>query len=331
MDAIVYGSNWDAPVEDAGYDFDPRYGCSLQDLLDFPLPDAPADFADFWRAEYRQMLQHRPQVRIAQRQSLANGRVQETVYYTSTDGCEIGGWLIYPEEEPVTTLLLEGHGYGGRAEPGEPWQDGMAAFYPVVRGQPVLSMKDNLPSVAREHVVHGIGSREDYIIRGCVHDLWVAGTVLLQRFPQVSNLIYCGGSFGGGLGALLLAWDQRFHAGVLRDATFGNQPFRATQRCEGSGAGVYELYRKDPAILSTLAYFDSASAAAWIQQPVFHICSLYDPKVPPPGQFSLWRAQQSEKVLFVKRTGHCEESHAEAEEGMRLAIPFLLEKLFIPR
>ena len=37
--------------------------------------------------------------------------------YTSTEGFQIGGWLLLPKEGKVRRGLVVGHGYGGREQP----------------------------------------------------------------------------------------------------------------------------------------------------------------------------------------------------------------------
>ena len=72
-------------------------------------------------------------------------------------------------------------------------------------------------------MVHGIRSKETYILRGVITDQWMAASVMLDMFPDTAdNLNYRGSSMGGGMGALLLPWDPRFKAAWLDVPTFGS-------------------------------------------------------------------------------------------------------------
>jgi cephalosporin-C deacetylase len=63
---------------------------------------------------------------------------------------------------------------------------------------------------SRWHVLHDIHSRDNYIIGKCVEDLWTCVTAILELFPDVEGHIgYLGTSFGGGIGAMALPWDNR--------------------------------------------------------------------------------------------------------------------------
>jgi cephalosporin-C deacetylase len=139
----------------------------------------------------------------------------------------------------------------------------------------------------------------------CVEDHWCATSVLLKIYPAVARrLIFQGGSFSGGMGPLLLPWDSRFQAGYLHVPSFGHHPLRVTLPCEGSGKAVREYWLKQPRVLEVLQYFDAAVAAQLIRIPMFVSCALFDPAVPPPGQFSVYNALPGPKQLCVFSGGH---------------------------
>ncbi len=66
-----------------------------------------------------------------------------------------------------------------------------------------------------------------------------------------------------------------------------------------------------------MQYFDAATAASFIRQPTMVAPALFDPAVPPPGQFAVYNAIPGKKKLFVKTAGHFGWP-GEAEEGRRL-------------
>ena len=73
--------------------------------------------------------------------------------------------------------------------------------------------------------------------------------------------------------------------------------------------------------LPVLQYFDAATAAAHMRIPVMVAAALFDPAVPPPGQFAVFNCLAGEKKLFVRQAAHVEWEGAELEnrEVRRLA------------
>ncbi|MEX0886564.1 MAG: acetylxylan esterase [Phycisphaeraceae bacterium] len=126
-----------------------------------------------------------------------------------------------------------------------------------------------------------------------------------------------GGSFGGGIGALALAWDRRFRAAALRVPSFGNHPLRVTLPCTGSGESVrqYIAAHRDGDVLGVLAYFDAASAARWLTTPTLCECALFDPAVPPPGQFAVHNELAGPRELVVRQAGHFDYAEQAADDA----------------
>ncbi|MYW69006.1 prolyl oligopeptidase family serine peptidase [Streptomyces sp. SID8379] len=299
------------------FPFDPTYGYTLDQLMDVPAPgDAPDDFDGFWRGRYEaaRAVATRPELGplVEERDGV---RIYE-VTYTSVGGVRLGGWLALPVEGVVEHGFVIGHGYGGRDQAGPDVPLPLprsAAILPCVRGMVERGLVDGVPTVSAEHVLHGIGARETYVIGECVADLWCAATALLELVPELRELVtagqglgYLGESFGGGLGALALPWDDRFAAGELTVPTFGNHPLRLTLDCAGSGASVRRYHADHPEVVDVLRYFDAATAATRLTKPVLVAAALFDPSVPPPGQFAVHNALAGRGELHVMEAGHFE-------------------------
>ncbi|RYX85076.1 hypothetical protein EON83_07465 [bacterium] len=286
-------------------EFDATYGYSLERLLEVPFPEGPSDFAEFWRSTY-EMARAVP-LNIERRRIKSPHRDYELweVEYDSLDRVRIGGWVALPVSGHFERGVVMGHGYGGRSEPAIELSGPPAVVIsPCMRGFHRSARRD-LPNNSGEHVVHGIESRDTYIHRGCAADLWLAASVLLELYPEAEGkLDYQGASFGGGIGALMLPWDERFRRAFLDVPSFGNHPLRVQLDCNGSGAAVRRRYLKDVSVLEVLAYFDAATAANQIRIPTFVAAALSDGSVPPPGQFAVYNAIGAEKELFVRQTGH---------------------------
>lgn len=287
------------------YNFDPTYGHTLDTLLAIEAPKAPEGFDDWWMARYQLALDVTPHPALSQPR-VENGLLIQDLVYTSTSGVSIGGWLTQPAEGPVTRGLVVGHGYGGRdgIEDGLDLP-GLAVLYYCCRGMS-RSKVAGISDHAGAHVLCGIDKKDTYVIGGCVEDTWCACSALLELFPQVAGRVgYRGGSFGGGIGALSLPWDNRFTFGELTVPTFGHHPSRLTQPCAGSGEAVRQYVIERPEIIEqVLPFYDAATAASRIRQAMHVAPALFDPVVPPPGQFAVCNALSGPKTQVVQQAGH---------------------------
>jgi len=289
---------------DHPFSFDPTYGYSQEQLLTLSSPEGPRNFAAFWKETYEQARQI--PLRIARRriESSHPDFTVDEIEFDSLDGVRIGGWMTLPADGRFDQGLVVGHGYGGRNIPH--FAPSSVTIAPCARGFN-RSACPGIPPEAPRHVLHGIGNRETYVHRGCVADFWCAASALIELYPEAARkLHYQGASFGGGIGALMLPWDSRFHRACLDVPSFGNHPLRVQMPCVGSGESVRRLYRKHPEIMDVLAYFDSATAARYLKIPVLAVVALFDPAVPPPGQFSVYNGLAGPKELFVRQVAHFE-------------------------
>ena len=297
------------------FPFDPTYGYDLDALLRVPAPEEePDDFEAVWRRRYEQARAIRPAPEIRP-SGVGSDDVQVfDVTFTSAGGVRIGGWLTLPRRGTVQRGVVVGHGYGGRDRPELQLPiRGAAALFPCARGLG-CSRRPDIPDNAARHVLHGIESRDTYVHGGCAADVWCAASALLELVPEASGrLDYLGGSFGGGIGALALPWDERFDRAHLSVPSFGNHPLRLTLPCTGSGEAVRIYHRTHGEAIDVLRYFDAATAARRLRIPTLVAAALFDPAVPPPGQFAVYNALPGPKELFVLRAGHFDYPEAAAE------------------
>lgn len=296
------------------YPFDPRYGYSLKDLLAVTAPPVPDDFESFWRRRYWHTMAFRSEYKLTACGSHAGYQIND-ISYTSTGGFTINGWLLIPEHQKITQGIVIGHGYGGRQQPDYHLpMPGAVLFFPCFRG----ISRSRCASVAErpdQHVLHGIDNPHDYILGGCVEDLWVAVSVLLLLYPHIEGRIgYMGISFGGGIGALALPWDRRIARAHFNVPTFGNQPLRLKLPTVGSAAAVKQYSEQHHHAFATLSYYDAAIAAGFARKPAYFALGLFDPVVAPPGQFSIYNAWAGEKTLFILDAGHFDYPNSAAQE-----------------
>lgn len=302
-----------------GYPFDPSYGLTLDTLLQVAAPTPPDDFAAFWSARFQAAMTVSPAAEL--RRCHWNHPRFDTfdLRYRSAGQVSIAGWALAPLHGPVRRGFVVGHGYGGRDGPDLDLPFGDAAMlFPCFRGLS-RSRTENIPENPQQHVLCGIEDRDRYVLGGCVDDLWLAVSALRELFPEVGDRIgYLGISFGGGIGALALPWDDRIRRAHLNVPSFGHQPLRLRLPTTGSGEAIQRYHANHRHVMETLAYYDAASAAECTRIPVHVAAALFDPVVAPPGQFAIYNALAGPKELFVLDAGHFEYS-AKCEQTRALS------------
>jgi len=291
------------------FPFDPSYGYKLHDLLNVQAPkEEPNDFDHFWASRREQAMACTPRFEMKEVEAHAPGRRTFQIQFATVAHPALSGWIDLPSDGPIERGLVMLHGYGGRPEGPEKgsYLDRCAVISPGLRGlAPSFSKK--ISDDCWQHVVHGIESREAYVLGGCVEDVWCATNALIAAVPGAAESLHLiGGSFGGGLGLMALAYDDRFQMAQVSVPTFGHQALRVTLPCNGSGHAVSRRYQEDPEVMKVLEYFDSATAARRVQIPVLATPALFDPAVPPPGQFAACNAIAGPTTLWVKKAGHFE-------------------------
>lgn len=303
------------------YPFDPSYGHTLSTLLEVDAPQTPEDFSTFWQHcfEKTQRLEPQPQIKQSGR-SVGDFTLYDLTFH-STDGIIIQGWVLVPISQPVNKVMIVGHGYGGCDEPNGnvPLLD-CAYLYLCYRGISRSRIK-GIPDNPNYHVLYNIHDRDQYIMRGCVEDTWMAVSAAEKLFPLAKEHIgLMGISLSGGLGALAVPWDKRIKKAHLHVPTFGHQRLRLTLPSLGSANAVQKFYAQHPELLSqTLDYYDAAIAAQYIKIPVHVAAALADPYVAPPGQFAIYNNLVSERTLFVLEKGHAQYPNDKKEQAALMA------------
>jgi cephalosporin-C deacetylase len=298
------------------FPFDPTYGYDEASLRLIPPPPAPADFESFWRETHAIA----SEVPLNPTRRLIRESQRMKIYEVEFDAWQhegpirIGGWMTVPGELKIDTGIVMGHGYGGRAGPElSPLIPTAAVIYPCARGFN-RSARADIPGVADQHVLHGIESRQTYVHRGCVADLWAAARALVELEPATADwMCYAGQSFGGGIGALAVPWEPLFKRAYFDVPSFGHHPLRLTMPCVGSGEAVRQHGGEKH--LPVLQYFDSATAATYIRIPTLVAAALFDPAVPPPGQFAVYNCLAGPKNVFVRQAAHFDWAGAATEDS----------------
>lgn len=302
------------------FNFDPTHGHTLAMLRAVGTPDTePPDFDRFWQHRRARSIAEPLSVQFTEQRSPIDGFHLFQLSYNLGDGFRAAAWLTLPcDTGTVHAGIIATHGYDGRpAVESRFFRPGLAIILPVAPGfhisaDPRLPLND-----AGRHVVHGIESPETYVLGLCAAAIWrapdAAETILGRRLERWH---YFGWSFGGGIGALALPWEPRVQSAELGQPTFGHQPLRLQQPCNGSANAVRERVRRDPSVTRTLAFFDAATAAQRLRIPVVFACARFDPAVTPPGQFAVANAHPGPKEISVFLTGHFDWSHEDLEAEM---------------
>ncbi len=311
------GSAADGAGPSHDFPFDPTYGHDLESLLDVVPPDVPDGFEDFWSPRYDRAAAADPRPTLEPSDETVDGMHVWDLRYTSADGFPIRGWLLEPLRGQARCGFVFGHGYGGLERPELPLPRRDAAYLvPCLRGLG-RSAQQPISSNPWWHVRHDIQDRNRYILGGCVEDLWSGVSALLALLPHLGGQLHLlASSFGGGIGAMALAWERRIASAHLDVPTFGHQPLRLGLPSIGAGASVRDFQSQSGRdVLDTLAFYDAAVAARFVRQPTLVAAALFDPVVPPPGQFALHNALAGPRRLFVRSAGHHAHEGSAREDG----------------
>jgi cephalosporin-C deacetylase len=304
------------------FDFDPSFGMPPSALREVRLAETePEGFGGFWQELYCKSAAVPLELETEELPSDAPGCRLLKVSYRVVPDYRVGAWIYLPEEMPPRIGVVCGHGYGGRAEGPEPGLAGpdRAVIFPVAPGFHI-SADDRLPlNDCYGHVVHGIESPETYILGSCAATLWRAVDVLAELCDGLPEQVhYRGWSFGGGMGALMLPWEPRYQTAELGQVTFAHHPFRLRHDCVGSAYAVRQRWLKEPAIESTLRYFEAVFSLRRLTIPTVFACACFDPSVPPPGQWAAANAHPGPKRISEYPTGHFDAPHPQDGPAARV-------------
>jgi len=289
---------------------DGAYGYDLDALLAVRPVPPPDDFADLWRGWYSHA-RSVPVDPVLSALDPVEGREVHRVEYTASGGIRLRGWIAMPVGGVAPRVgIVHGHGYGGRDRVDfSRVPDDAAVIFALARGQGALNIGVGAPLPEDGHVLHGIESVDHYVLGRCAVDLWHAASALLDTVGDLP-LYYIGESFGGGVGALSVPWDDRFIGATLIVPSFGQYDLRLRMPCEGSGERVRDHVARHPEAREVLRYVDASTAASFLRVPLRAECALWDRHVPPPGQFAVANAARRdagvEVELDVQPAGHAE-------------------------
>lgn len=284
--------------------FDGSYGRSEADLRAVRPVPAPPGFAALWR-RWRSEAAAIDAAPVALSTTEEQGRRVSVVEHSGVDGVRLRAWVVQPLSGPARAGVVHGHGYGGRdAVDLARVPDDVAAIYPVARGLGTLNAGIGAPEPTPEHVLAGIDDPERYVLGLCARDLWLAADALIALVGDLP-LYYVGESFGGGIGALALPWDDRFVGATLIVPSFGQYDERLAVPCLGSGETVRQYVQRHPEAREVLRWFDASTSIGFAEVPVRVEAALWDQYVPPQGQFAV-AAGAREGELAVLPAGHAE-------------------------
>lgn len=283
---------------DATYGFDER---ALRQVTPIAAPPGLAVTWRRWREEARSV-DAAPRTLST---SMLDGRLVSVVEHAGVDGIRLRSWVVGPATGVARVGIVHSHGYGGREVVDlARVPDDAAAIFPVARGLPTLNAGVGAPEPVEQHVLAGLDDPDRYVLGLCARDLWLAADTLLSLAGDLP-LYYVGESFGGGIGALALPWDDRYVGATLIVPSFGQYDERLAVPCHGSGEVVRAHVAAHPEARERLRFFDASSTLGFAEVPVRVEAALWDDYVPPPGQFGVANAARDVE-LAVLPAGHAE-------------------------
>lgn len=298
--------------------FDGSYGFTLDALREVPPIRPPEGFADQWRS-WRERARAVDAAPVVLSTSAVEGRRVSLIELSGADGVRLHAWFASAADERTARVgVVHGHGYGGRDEvdlrrvPAD-----AAALFPVARGLPSLNADIGAPQEREAHVLGGLDDPDASVIGLCARDLWLAADALEQLVGTLP-LYYVGESFGGGLGALAVPWDDRYFGATLVVPTFGQYDLRLAVECLGSGEFQRAWVHRHPEAREQLRILDASTAALFFGIPVRVEAALWDQSVPPQGQFAVVNAV-ADLELAVLPAGHAEYPGLEAVTASAVA------------
>ena len=131
-------------------------------------PPAPPRLNDVWRARYVEALAVDLNPRLSASGSTHPDWHVNDIIYTSTDGFEIGGWLLLPRQGTVERGLVVGHGYGDQPDLDIP-VEWTAVLFPCFRGlsrsrrPPNLTCSWRLEKLRQLDIVLAIGDADPFL------------------------------------------------------------------------------------------------------------------------------------------------------------------------
>ncbi|GAA2222182.1 acetylxylan esterase [Promicromonospora sukumoe] len=276
-----------------GSPIDGTYGYGRDALLAVEPADEPDGYAALWRSWSARAREVAPEV-VLEPVGRRGAHDVSVATFTADGGLRLRAWVALPAGVEPRVGVVHSHGYGGRDAPGfERVPRDAAVIFPVARGLGALNTGVGAPDTSALHVLHGIGSVETYTVGRSAVDLWHAASALLdvlgRRDPALGDLplYFVGTSFGGGIGALAVPWDDRFVGATFEVPTFGQHDLRLRMPCTGSGEAVRHHVAGHPEAREVLAFHDASVAATYLRVPTRVECALWDVHVPPPGQFAV--------------------------------------------
>lgn len=284
--------------------FDGSYGHTLDTLRTIAPIDPPEGFAARW-TRWRDEARTVDAAPVVLSSEVVGGRRVSVVEHAGVGGIRLRAWFVEPASGAARVGVVHSHGYAGRDAidlarvPAD-----AAAIFPVGRGLPALNVGVGAPEPRDEHVLAGIDDPDRYVLGLCARDLWLAADALVALTGDLP-LYYVGESFGGGIGALALPWDDRYVGATLIVPSFGQHDERLAVPCLGSGEAVRAYMAAHPEARDVLRWFDASSSMTLARVPVRVEAALWDQYVPPQGQFAVANAVAMLE-LEVLPAGHAE-------------------------
>ena len=269
----------------------------------------PADFVSYWRGEQARLEREVPlDPKVEKVESRSRGAFNfYLISFATFHGKRVYGALTEPKAPGKYPFLLCVPGAGPSwALDAMPKETGMIRVVINIHPEPVPRDKKAAAKSypGGEYPIWGIlEGREDYFY----HDIWLgidrAVSYLVKRDNvDRSQVLYTGGSQGGGSGLALMALNSAFTRGFV-----GVPAITDLTGCEaGRVSGwprILERTKMADAARKNAPYFDGANFASMITIPIRVSVGLADTCCPPPAVYSGYNALRSTDKAIIESPG----------------------------
>ena len=272
----------------------------------------PADFVSYWRGEQARLEREVPlDPKIEKVESRSQGAFNfYLISFATFHGKRVYGALTEPKAPGKYPFLFTVPGAGPSWPIGSmPQEAGMIRAVINIHPEPVPQDKKAAAKTypGGEYPIWGIQqSREDYFF----HDIWLgidrAVTYLVKRDNvDRTQVLYSGGSQGGGSGFALMALNSSFTRGFVGIAAITDLNGCEIGRISG-WPRILERTKMADAARKNAPYFDGANFASMITIPIRMSAGLADTCCPPHAVYSGFNALASKDkaILVSPGVGH---------------------------
>lgn len=312
-------NGWRLPLVPQGRLIPMRNGMSSYTMQEPP----PSDFKEFWETLAKDALAVPLKPEISEFRRNPNGSIVYRIVLNGADGIPSVGFLTLPKDTSKRhPCLISGNGYGGKNEPSDRTEQGLATFTHNARGQGhSLALHD-----FKEYLITlGAPDRDKYYYKQAYMD-FLRAIEFVASHPQIDpeRIGLVGGSQGGAAAIVGAALDKRVKLMSVIDPGFCGWELCCDMYEEGHYGSFLRLTKEKNGpsrkeVMEFLKYYDMAYLCSWITCPTIFV---NDYLCFPEGKAAAYNnIPAQDKCLFSYPEGpHCfvdEKYNAKFQEWLK--------------